>query len=536
MERSKINLIIIFILLVSAKIYAQGLFVHYEHPVYTFLERMEANRLIENFNNELKPLMRSKIVDYLSEIYDKRFNLIETDREFLNYFINEFYFDITGQLDRYEILFGSEKYSPLMNKEKFIYAYADDDFSLFVKSHFNISSISTNEQKPAQLLEGGGRIYGSLKKSLGFEIDGKNGYVFGNKSSALRLHDLSYNFKLNEKSENRFFDRSYGYISFEIPNFYLSIGKNRQTIGYGINKLVLSDFSPEFDKINMNINYKSFTFDFTHGWLQNSKNSSDTSLLPKYFVHHRISFSLKSLRIGIGESVIYVRTSPELSYLNPFNFYKSVEHQLQDRDNALLYLDLELLPFRNIRFYSTFLIDDIDFSKVGKHWYGNKTAFNLGTRFYSKFNLTPIDFQLEYTRIEPYTFTHRLENLNYINFNLPLATDQPPNSYQFDFAINVDFSPRFNIFSNLSYTKWGKNYSTNEGFVNVGGDINTGKQINDLDTVTFLAGKIETICKLNLKMTYEIVKNVKINASLYSSKFSSGPSSLILLIGLISFL
>ncbi|MFN4111193.1 MAG: hypothetical protein ACK4G1_02880, partial [Ignavibacteria bacterium] len=120
MERSKIKLIFVFILLVFAKIYSQGLFVHYEHPVYSFLERMEANGLIENYNNEIKPLMRSKIVDYLTEIFDKRFNLNEIDKEFLNYFIDEFYFDLTGRLDRYEILFGLEKFSPLNNKEKFI--------------------------------------------------------------------------------------------------------------------------------------------------------------------------------------------------------------------------------------------------------------------------------------------------------------------------------------------------------------------------------------------------------------------------------
>lgn len=113
---------------------------------------MEAYGLIENYNNEIKPLMRSKIVDYLTEIFDKRFNLNETDREFLNYFIDEFYFDLTGRLDKYEILFGSEKYSPLSNKEKFTYAYADNLFSLFVKSHLNFSSISPKEQKISSII------------------------------------------------------------------------------------------------------------------------------------------------------------------------------------------------------------------------------------------------------------------------------------------------------------------------------------------------------------------------------------------------
>lgn len=538
MERGKIILIIILLLFLSKGIYSQGLFVEYDHPVYLFLERMEAAGFIENYPNETKPLLRSKITEYLSEIFDKRFLLNRTDRDLLNYFVDEFNFDITGKIDRYEILLQSKDYSITSNREKFIYAYIDrDNFSFFIKSHLSFSTLNQFNQKSAQLIDGGGRIYGSLKKFLGFEIDGKNGYVYGAKSTALKIQPLSYNFKLNEKPENRFFDRSYGYLSFEVPNFNLGIGKNRQTFGYGINKLILSDYSPEFDKIFMNVNFKSFTFDFIHGWLQNSKSSIDTSLLQKYFVYHRIAFSpIKNFRVGFGESVIYLRTSPELSYLNPFNFYKSVEHQLQDRDNALLFFDLEFLPIKNMRLYSTYLIDDIDFSKIGKHWHGNKTALNLGTKFSSEIYETPIDLQIEFTRIEPYTFSHRIDNLSYDNFDLPLTSDQPPNSYQFDFSINADFSPRFKIVSNFAYTKWGKNYSNDGGLVNVGGDIKLGKQESDSDTVFFLNGKIETIYKINLKMTYEIFRNIKIKANFYSTKFSSGSSSLILLIGLISFL
>lgn len=538
MERSKIRLILFLILVSTFKIYSQGLFVDYNHPIYPFLERMEVLGLIENYTNEIKPLPRSKVTEYLSKIFDKRFSLDKVDRDFLNYFIDEFYFDLTGKLDRYDILLTSNQYSILSAREKFVYAYNDkNEFSLFVKSYFNISSVNYNKQRPAELFDGGGRIYGNFKNILGFELDGKNGIVFGSKSTALQLHELSYNFKLNEKPESRFFDRSYGYISLELPNISLSIGKNRQIIGYGINRLILSDYSPNFEKITFHFNYKSFNFNFTHGWLQNSKTNTDSLQLQRYFVHHRIAFSpSKNFRIGIGEAVIYRRTSPELSYLNPFNFYKSVEHQLQDRDNSLMYFDFELLPIKNFQIYSTFVIDDIDFGKIGKHWYGNKTAINLGTKFYQTIREFPFALQFEYTRIEPYTFTHRFKDNAYINFDLPLTTEQQPNSYRFDFAINLLFSPQFQVGMNYSLTKWGKNYFENGKFVNVGGDILFGKQNQDSDLVYFLDGKIETIHSLNLTMTYEFIRNIKINSELHFKKFSSGSSSLILLIGLISFL
>ncbi len=538
MDRSSLIIILIFLLNISTEIYSQGLFVQYNHPIYSFLESMEAQGLIHNFSNQSKPLQRSKIAEYLSIIFDKRFELSKMDRELLTYFVEEFYYDITGRLDKYQILISKEKFNLGSDKEKFIYAYSDrDEFSFFLKSHLNFSSLQIKNEKPAQLSELGVRLYGSFKNVLGYEIDGKNGLVFGSKSTALQLHELSYNYKLNEREENRFFDKAYGYVMLEFPHINLSIGKNRRTIGHGINKLILSDYSPEFDRIDLNLHYKAFEFNFSHGWLQKLSSLSGGFFNQKYFAHHRLSFSpVKILEIGIGESVIYTRTSPELSYLNPFNFYKSVEHQLQDQDNALLYFDFEIIPIKGSRLYSTFLIDDIDFSKIGMKWHGNKTALNIGYKIYYQIFDYPVDLQMEYTRIEPYTFTHRIDELSYTNFNLPLATDQPPNSYRIDFLISSDLSPYLNFKTHYSFTKWGKNYIQNGKLVNVGGSIHFGKQETDQDTVNFLDGKIERINSLGIDLTYEIIRNIKLNSSVSYSVFSSGSSSLILLIGLISFL
>lgn len=546
MERSEIKLLIIIFLVSVYSLKAQGLYVNSNHPVYNFLERMEATGLIEDFQNETKPMLRSKVVDYLTKIFNKRFEINSTERRFLNYFIDEFYIDIGGTLDRYEILFSDKSYNPLSNKEKFVYAYSDEsNISFFVKAHLNSGVFSSRGEPTSKFIEGGGRFYGNLSRLIGFEFDATNGVVIGDKGSALKIHELSYNFKLNEKPESKFFDRAYGYLSFETPYFNFKLGRDRKLIGYGYNKLILSDYPPSFDAINFNMHYKNFSFEYLHGWLQkqtknpnysNEQNEIDT-LETKYFALHRISFSpVKNLKFGAGEAVIYLRTSPQIEYINPLNFFKSMEHQLGDKDNALVFFDFEMLPIKNIRLYSTFIIDDIDFTKIGTGWYGNKTAFNIGMNFYYLFPDLPLHFLLEFTRIEPYTFTHNLYERNYTNLGYSLSTDQPPNSYKVDYGINFAPIPEFDFVAIYSFTKWGRNFTINNQFVNVGGDIQVGKRMEDSDYVSFLNGNIETINEIKIITSYELVRNIKLSTVFNYKKFSSKTSYLILSIGLISFL
>ncbi|MCR4417983.1 MAG: hypothetical protein NUV92_09605 [Ignavibacteria bacterium] len=546
MERSQIKFLIIVYFLFSLSLRSQGLYIPADHSVYSFLERMKAAGIIENYQNETKPLLRSVIVNYLLEIFNKRFQLNSTEKNFLNYYLEEFYSDISGSLDKYDILLSDKSYNPFSSREKFIYAYYEpSNLSLFVKAHLNLGTYLSKNDLPSNFLEGGGRFYGSISKFLGFELDAKNGIIIGQKASALKIHDLSYNFKLNEKPESKFFDRAYGYISIETPYIDFKIGRDRKLIGYGYNRLILSDYPPDFEAINFNIHYKSFSFEYLHGWLKFASENPQsqqqtTSPAPyekKYLALHRISFSpLKNLRFGIGESVIYLRTSPQLDYLNPLNFYKSIEHQLGDQDNALLFFDVEAIPIKNLRLYSTFLIDDIDFSKIGTRWYGNKTAFNIGVNFYNVIPDFPLHFLFEYSRIEPYTYTHYLPERNYTNYGYSLSTEQPPNSYKIDYGINITPDPKLDFIAIYSFTKWGKNYFVNNDLINVGGDIQVGKRIEDSDYVSFLDGKIETINSFKILTYYEIVRNIKLSAMFNYTKLSSQSSSLILSIGLISFL
>lgn len=541
---------LVLILTIPVLIFSQGTYVSVENEVYSFLDRMKTIGAVDNYYSENLPLTRKKVAKLLLSIWDTRDNLNSTDRSFLNYYLTQFGFEAFGSLERYESLINDSDFNLLSDREKFMFAYAKEkEFSIFTKSYFFMRANYLDEQKTnfkAGLGEIGGRIYGSFADAIGFEIDGRNGILRGDKSAAFVEEDLRYNFKLFEKDESNFFDRAYGYISYEHPNITLKIGSDRQTIGYGINKLILGDNSPNFTYGSLQLNYKSFLFDYTHGFLlgtrfdiYNKEMGYITSIDPKYFVHHRISFSpFNNLRLGFGESVIYSRRGVDFAYLNPFNFYKSTEHSLQDRDNTLLYADVEYIPFQKIKLYSTLLIDDIDFSKLGTGWFGNQFAVNLGASIINPIENIPLHFNIEYVRIEPYTYSHRILDNNYSNYNYPLASELQPNSDQLTFVINYFPSPKVNFTASTAYERHGKNYSINWETINVGGDLNVGRRTTDAEYVNFLDGKLKRTLSIELKGFYEFIRNIKIHGKFRYEKIRSyeNYNVLIFSIGLISFI
>lgn len=541
---------LVLILTIPVLIFSQGTYVSVENEVYSFLDRMKTIGAVDNYYSESLPLTRKKVAELLLSIWDTRDNLNSTDRSFLNYYLTQFGFESFGSLDRSESLLTDSDFDLFSDKEKFLFAYTKDkEFSIFAKSYFFVRTNYLDEQKTnykAGLGEIGGRFYGSIADVIGFEIDGRNGILKGDKSAALVEKDLRYNFKLFEKEESNFFDRAFGYISFEHPNITVKMGSDRQTIGYGVNKLILGDNSPNFTYGSLRLNYKSFLFDYTHGWLLGTRSDIHygnmgyiTTIELKNFTHHRISFSpFSNLRLGFGETVIYANRTVDFAYINPFNFYKSTEHSVQDRDNTLLYADVEYIPFKKMKLYSTLLIDDVDFSKLGTGWFGNQFAFNLGVNLINPIETIPLQFNIEYVRIEPYTYTHRILDNNYSNYNYPLASELQPNSDQLTFVVNYYPSPKVNFTIFTAYERHGKNYSINLETINVGGDLNLGRRTKDAEYVKFLDGELEQTFSIELKGFYEFIRNIKLHGKFRYEiiKSCENYNALIFSIGLISFI
>jgi hypothetical protein len=515
---------IFFILLFGSILYAQTEYVPVNHKVYSFLDRLDALGIITNYNSFELPKTRHEVASFIKEADSLKDNLDAVDMAILEDLKTEFEYDLYGTLNNSMLLFGSGDYNPLTQKEKYLYYQTKPDIgSLFINLTAEADGLMKNDRIAdnttwAKLLIYGGEIRGTILNHYGFFISGSNGLVLGDKQTSFLRHDLQYNFKLNEKPDSKFFDETAGYMTADFDLIRFKIGRDRLKLGYGYIGAIIDDNSPNFDYIGMDINYGILNFSYFHAKIAgypftvpDNVTESVNFAGEKYIGFHRLGINVsKYTDFGIGEFIIYANRPVEFAYLNPFNFYKSAEHSGLDRDNSMLFLDASNRSITGLKLYSYLLIDDIDFGKIGTGWYGNQTIWNFGAISSNLYKFLPLDIKLEYQRIEPYVFTHRLQYNNFTNLGYPLATFTYPNSELFFGELNYRFNYR--CFGSLGFV-YGI-HGANPGNINVGGDIALGYRIGDSQTVHFLDGDLEYQRIVTASINFEPYKEIELNLKL----------------------
>lgn len=356
-----------------------------------------------------------------------------------------------------------------------------------------------------------------------------NGKFWGEKSIARSINELKFNYKFNVDpnvgvTATDYFDNTEGYFTADYDLVRFKLGRDQKQIGYGQFKNILDVNTPQFDYFSFDINYKFFSFSYFHGKLlgvtssridsiQGKINSVDS----KYIGYHRLGFNIsRDFSIGAGEMIVYANRPIDLSYLNPFNFYKGIEHSNQDRDNSMLFLDFTNNSIKGIKFFGSVLIDDIDFSKIGTGWYGNQILYNFYLFSTILYDIAPLDLKFQYMRIEPYVYTHRIFDNNYSNLGYSLVSPVEPNSEIFYFGLSYFPYYRLGLNVDLTYSIHGANELNNDGTIhkNVGGDQNIGFRNFDDTKAYFLDGVREYLRSITFSAVFEPVKNYFISAKL----------------------
>lgn len=517
----KLFCLIFLVLLFASASFPQKEFVSSNNPVYDFLERMNELRVILNYNSNEIPKTRKEIGEYLKKIDSLKTSLNKTDQGILSDLQVEFEFEIYHTLEKSVKIIDGYSYNLFSDKEKYLYFNNDyNGNALFInligegESIFNKPASSSLGSSTLGII--GGEMRGTLLNKLGFFIKASNGYAGGDKNTAILRHELEYNFKFNEKTEERFFDNTEGYLTLDFDFFNFKLGRDRLRISNSNLSGFLDDNAPPFDYLGMNIKYSVFNFSWFHGKIQGYKSymndsiTDGSSIVPeKYLGYHRFGFNLNNyFQFGIGEFIIYGERQLEFAYLNPFNFYKSAEHSGNDRDNSMLFFDLAAIPIEGFKLYSSLLIDDITFEKIGKGWYGNQTSLTTGASGSLFYYVFPIHFNAEYQRIEPYVFTHRLIRNNFTNSGYPLNSNALPNSEVFSLEFSHYFNKNILMSMDFQYIIHGANPIMNDGTViNVGGDINLGHRVHDSETIHLLDGHKEYLRKVGGFISYEPINN-----------------------------
>lgn len=493
---------------------------------------MEVRGVLSSYDGSVLPMSRGKVAGYIAEISNKQEVLSRAERELLDLYRLEFAYDLGYGVVHATGLFGRGNFIKniselLSQKQKYLYYWYDPEHnSLFLNGLAAIEHRSRSGDTSARFsfTEIGMRARGTLGERVGYYLDIVNGATFGDSSFALEDQRFLTNYTYRVVGDD-FYDESTGYIRLDARWFGVQVGRERilWRENYG-NSLSLSNNPPMFDFIRFDASYGSVTYNFIHGWLMGPQEliwySDDHAPLThhdsKYGVFHRLEFALfgNKLRIGLNESLIYSRESPEIGYLNPVSFLISTERNLGDRDKLMLGIDFAVKPLNNIELKFGALIDDLNFkTSFFKSW-DNRWAIHGGVYYVDPFGIPNIDFFIDYTRLEPYMYTHhRSPDGYYAHNDFLLGHPLGPNSDET--MVKLIYKPQWQWRFALEFIRQrhGDNIVDEEGNVieNVGGDfLFPWRTVSDSWSKQFLAGELTENYMYRVSVIYEIFRQVRV--------------------------
>lgn len=533
-------IVIIVIVVVTTPLFAQVENVPVNNPVYTFLKRMELKGVIENYHDNILPISRREIATFLNTINKEENRLTETEQNQLRDFLIEFQFDISQSIDSSYFLienrsgiewFDGERFA---DAEKHLYAYTDTTVTLFVDGLLMLDARRSEGDalgsEHSEFVQFGGRVRGTIYDNLGYYLQGTNAQFWGSRDVLRRDRHISQAYTLNILDAKNF-DFVEGYVRYDGGIFSAQVGRERLLWGSGYgDKLVVSDNVRVFDFIRADAEYKAIKYTFLHGWLLGRKSQRTSPLPPpypstaslsepivadKYLGAHRLEITFPRFTLGFQEMAIYSNRSVDLAYLNPVTLIESAQRSREERDNVLWAFDVKTHLLRNTELQATLLLDDLNFPKLGTSSYQNKFAFQLGAMVVDPFDLFNTTVAVEYTRVNPFTFSHeRSRDNDYGSFYRILSHHIGPNSDSWFFRF--DYQPAHRLTSSFRFEiqREGENvYDPVGGLLkNVGGDYLIPHLDTDPQEYSFLEGNRVNTSIGQAVITYELINELFFDA------------------------
>jgi hypothetical protein len=496
----------VLLILYTQKICSQVELVSASHPVYEFLKRMQLMGIIKEYNSSLIPISRSEVSSYLKKIESSEY-LSKTDKKILQDYKIEFEYDLNNTLkNSTSIEKEFDKISFFGNKkQKYLYNYVDSNATLFIDFLSDISYRSLQDDlgnHSIVLGDLGFKFRGTLYNKIGYSVGFIGGQKLHGQNSDLIFaveNEPVLKANTNFLSGNNYFEYFNGYFRYQAKNNWLSLSLGREAIncGFGyIDKLFLSNNTVPIDFLKLDLNYKKINYTFTYGSIKGD--SLGTDLKSKNIAFHRLNIRFSDIfKMGYYEAVIISNNPFSFVYFNPVSFITSADLNTgakeTSKNNTLMGFDFELNPVKNVVLQGSLLIDDINFSTMFKNDYTsneNKIGYQAGTVWTNAFKIPDIDLTVEYTRLNPFIYSHRSNKDSYTNCGLSLGHALPPNSDEIAVKLNYNKSNRIklNLLYQFQRSAQGIYYdSTIKRIINYGGNINRGDG-DYLINNTFLLG------------------------------------------------
>lgn len=495
------------------------------HEVYAFLRHLSVRGLIEDYSEVQLPISEYEAAQFLLSADTTQ--LSGTEREVRLKYLQQVSRDPYPAVtvfggDSTEPFFSSALFS---DKEKYLYRWRDDS-SL---SDFYVNGIATLELRrreqfnPASVVLGvmGGRFFGTMSGHVGYFLEATNGQSFGDSSVALEDPQISKNRNYISYSRNNF-DFTSAELTYNQDWFTGKIAREAIALGgsYQGDNVTLSPNVPYTDFLSLQakvgvVRYQAIVASllgearFSEGFdtISQHEVGSHVNIDSKYLTAHNLTFFIgDDVELGFTDMVIYSRRF-DLAYLNPFSFLKSVEHSLNDRDNGLLgaHFRARIVPGVEVR--GQVLMDDVLAGGIGKGYWSNKFAWQAGAMWAAPLGLNDVDLMVEWTRIEPYTYSHFRPQNTFATSGTVLGSQIGPNAISYWGRLHWNITR--DLFANidLQFIQRGENVYDSAGnlIVNAGSDFQQSiRNQDDKDRSTYiLDGQRVNILTVSAYLQYE---------------------------------
>lgn len=506
------------------------------HRAYDFLELMEHKCQMSGAYLGTKPAVRTEIARLLFGLLNKKDLMTEAEKAELECLLDEFSADYLSRKgfvwenpEPVEKLPGFLKEHLYRNRRN-LHSASGDNYSLYfdpvIVRKAELGNLNNSSKKDNVYTSGNGFILrGTLGNHIGFHIDIRDSKEWGSRDypeqTATTMPGRGYAAFKGDRAE---FDETHAHIAWSNGPFVISYGRDRNVWGRGRRgTLLMSSYGAPYDMMKLETGFGRIKFIFFAAEIEqyppiakfyyNNPPGvfSDSVTVKKRLSGHRIEINIADrLNLGFHETVVYGGRW-DLSYLNPVMFLKGGEHANGDHDNAAMGMDFRLFLQKNHSVYGELLIDDITTTKLGTDWYGNKLAYQIGS-FYV---VGDMDSRIQYTRLNPWVYTHRYPINSYTHYGDVLGHRAGPNSDEFLLEFRKRFSRR--LHTGLSFTR--RRHGANTDIENVGGDPLQGFKDGDSKKAKFLAGGLKKTTGVNFDISYELLWQLYVRAGYTYERF-----------------
>lgn len=542
--------VLLLIIIVTPLLAGNPVSVPIYDPIYHYLDRLETLGILDNILDGVKPFDREHIANLLREIDLKREQLTRIDREKLDNYLLDYRYELKSGEKYAQIKDDKTIYSPFSNwsqiKKDFTRFFAqnqpeeknhvflwEDSTNSFIfdfgyEFSFDQRSDDVSRNKDIMLFSARGNILDNFGYSLNVEFANLRGDDdYRNSDPYLK------GAWRNDRGDVSYFDRSGGDIVYRSP--FVDFRFAMQPVTWGLGEsgtLILSDNVQQYPYVSISKYWSWGSFTFLHGkLLADSVGITDEGqeIHPdKWVASNRFEFSpMTGMAIGLTGIIIYGNRSADWAYLFPINYFRAIEHNLRDRDNALLAIDLESRIFSGVKLYGTFFIDEFKKDKIGTDWFGNKHGFQAGLHLTDPLGIENLALRGEYLAIMPWVYTHKYDVNRYISDLSSLGYWAGPNSEVIYFHLEKQWHRR--LIMGMKWRQWkhGQNYPDE----NIGGDILLGHsklmpgQEEPRETREFLEGILETEKTIKFYTQYELFNDFYLRFSAINTRYSSPEES-----------